>query len=151
MLSSPRTALRRRLADEQGSTLLMYPFAVIIVIILGSLAVDTAIVFQAHRQAVDVSAGLASDIAGVVDEAAFATEGAIRIDRARAADILRYTNDTALAGDPSDLRCRIVTITDDPASVTVACAGTASGALLDSEFARVGITGTATASPTEQG
>lgn len=114
--------LRRVLREEDGSTLMMYPFAILVVLMVGGIAVDAAVLFQAHREAVDVSAGLASDIAGVIDEQAFAQEQVVVIDRSRAADVLAFTNGVELAGHPNGLSC---TASVDGSDVAVTCAGTA--------------------------
>lgn len=109
--------------------MLMYPFAILIVFAIGAIAIDAAVLFQAHRQAVDVAAGIATDMAGVLDEAAFAADGTIAIDRERAADVLAYANDVVLAGHPNALRCRAA-ISSGPEVVEVECSGSGRPLLL---------------------
>lgn len=140
-----------RWRDDDGSTLLMYPFAVLIVLALGAIAVDGAVLFQAHRQTVDVASGLATDIAGIVDEAAFAEDGTVTIDRARASDVIRFANAVDLAGHPNQLRCS-ASVSGDPEVVEVVCTGRGQALLLP--VAGIGgamtLRGTATAAADER-
>lgn len=153
---TPGRALRRGLTalteDENGSTLLLYPFAVLIVFAIGAIAVDAAVLFQAHRQAVDVAAGIASDAAGLLDEAAFAADGTIAVDRERAAGLLAYANGVELADHPHDLRCT-AQVRDDPAAVEVTCTGAGRPLLLPITGGPDGFTFSASsrASPVERG
>jgi hypothetical protein len=121
--------LRRAVAAEDGSTLVLYPFAVLIVLGLGGLALDVALYFQAHRESVDVAAGLASDIAGIVDEATFASTGEVHIDRARAQRVVDLTN-RDLVGHPYELWCTAAPRTGAPDTVDVECTGRADAILL---------------------
>lgn len=151
MLTRPDDAgARRVLGGEDGSTLLLYPFAVLIVFALGAIAVDAAVLFQAHREAVDVASGVAADIAGVVDEAAFADDGTIRIDRDRAGDVLAFANTVTLDDHPNQLRCG-ADVAPDGAGVAVTCDGTGRPLLLpiggDSPLMTFSATVTATADP----
>lgn len=138
---------RQLLADEDGSTLVLYPFAVLVVLGLGGLALDTALFFQAHRESVDVAAGLASDIAAVVDEAAFATTGEVRIDTERARLLVDLAN-TDLVAHRYDLACDAAVRVDAPDVVDVACTGRAEPVLLPVAglLGRMDLHGTATAS-----
>lgn len=120
---------RRQGNGEDGSTLVLYPFAVLIVLGLGGLALDVALYFQAHRQSVDVAAGLASDIAGVVDEAAFAATGEVAIDVDRARLLVDLVNQD-LAAEPYELSCEAAVRAAEPATVDVACTGRAEAVLL---------------------
>ena len=143
----------RRWADggEDGSTLVLYPFAVLIVLGLGGLALDTALFFQAHRESVDVAAGLASDIAGVVDEAAFATAGEVRIDQDRARLLVDLAN-ADLAEHRYDLVCQATVRAAAPDVVDVVCTGRAEPVLLPVAglLGRMDLRGTATASARER-
>lgn len=146
------TRLRRlgtAIDDEDGSTLVLYPFAVLIVVALGGLALDFALWFQAHRESVDVAAGLAGDIAGIVDEEAFATSagGEVRIDAARAANVVELVN-ADLAEHPYDLSCRAAIQAAAPDTVDVVCTGTANAILLPAVglLGDMELRGTATAS-----
>lgn len=140
-------------ADQDGSTLVLYPFAVLIVLGLGGLALDVALFFQAHRESVDVAAGLASDIAGVIDEAAFGTSttGTVAIDAERAQLLLELTNQD-LVGHPHGLQCRAAVRPATPATVDVVCTGRADAVLLPvgGMLGRFDLRGEATASAVER-
>ncbi len=139
--------LRRAAAAEDGSTLVLYPFAVLIVVGLGGLALDFALYFQAHRESVDVAAGLASDIAGIVDEATFATTGEVRIDSGRAEQVVALTNQD-LTGHPYELSCEAGVRPGAPDTVDVECTGRADAILLPAAglLGDMDLRGTATAS-----
>lgn len=140
-------------ADQDGSTLVLYPFAVLIVLALGGLALDVALFFQAHRESADVAAGLASDIAGVIDEAAFATSatGTVAIDGERARVLLDFTNQD-LVGHPYGLQCSAAVRPATPATVDVVCTGRADAVLLPAGglLGRIDLRGEATASAVER-
>lgn len=129
MLTRLVALVRRRAADEDGSTLVLYPFAVLIVLGLGGLALDFALFFQAHRDSVDVAAGLASDIAGIVDEGVFATTGEVRIDPDRARTVIDVVN-ADLADHPHGLQCAATIPPTAPSTVDVTCTGRAEAVLL---------------------
>ncbi len=129
MLRQLLAGVRRRASSEDGSTLVLYPVAVLIVLGLGGLALDFALYFQAHRESVDAAAGLASDIAAIVDEAAFATTGVVRIDTARAAVVVDLANQD-LAAHPYDLSCAAAVRPTAPDVVDVECSGRAEAILL---------------------
>ena len=151
MLSRWMGRLARRGGDEDGSTLVLYPFAVLVVLGLGGVALDLALFFQAHRESVDVAAGLAHDIAGVVDEGVFATSGQVVIDTGRAQVLLDLTNGD-LAGHRHGLHCSATVRPGAPATVDVTCAGTAAPVLLPAVglLGRMDLRGTATASAVTQ-
>lgn len=143
----PRTSTGRCSDGEDGSTLVLYPFAVLIVLALGGLALDFALYFQAHRESVDAAAGLASDIAGIVDEAAFSTTSVVRIDTARAQQVVDLTN-RDLDAHPYELSCRAVVRAAAPDTVDVECTGRADAILLPAAglLGDMDLRGTATAS-----
>lgn len=58
----PVTARRARL--DLGSVLMLMPAAVLIVLLLGAIAIDSAIVYLGQRQAYDVAFDAANDAAG---------------------------------------------------------------------------------------
>ena len=106
-----------RMRAEDGNTLLLFPFAVLVLLALGGLALDAAVAFQADRRAVDEAAALANDIAGVLDPAAFLTAGGyVRVDAAFAEVATRAANDRLAP----DLVCVHVI---DGAQVEVTCSG----------------------------
>lgn len=79
---------RRGLGSQRGSVLLLMPAAVLVLIVLGALAVDAAVVFLAQRELVDATAAAANDaaVAGL-DEAAFYGEGRLLLDPQRAQQV----------------------------------------------------------------
>lgn len=72
-----------------GSALLLMPAAVLIVVILGSLAVDSAIVFAAQRQLADAASSAANDAvtAGLAD-APFYACGQLDLDPQRVRSVV---------------------------------------------------------------
>lgn len=68
---------------ERGSVLLLMPAAVLIVIILGGLSVDRAVLFGAQRELVASAQQAANDAAGL----------GVDIDALRADGALRYSSD----------------------------------------------------------
>lgn len=73
---------------EQGNTLLLFPAAVLIVMVLGAIAVDLSIVYLGEREVANLTAAVANDAAAALDEAAFYRRGEVRIDPARARSVL---------------------------------------------------------------
>lgn len=72
------------MSAERGSALMLMPAAVLVLIVLGSLALDAAIVFLGERTVADLAAGAANDaaVAGLA-EPVFYRCGALRLDPAR--------------------------------------------------------------------
>ena len=71
---------------DRGSVLILVPAAVLVLLILGAIAVDSAVVLLAQRELANTTAGVANDIAGAgVSDDAFYADGAVRLDQ-RAAD-----------------------------------------------------------------
>ncbi len=65
-------ALGARLRQDDGNSLVLMPVAVLVVLGLGTLAVDTAVLFRAEGELHDLAAGLANDVvAAAVDVDAF--------------------------------------------------------------------------------
>lgn len=81
------TVDRRRQArrqSEAGSVLLLMPVAMLIVVILGSLAVDRAVIFGAQRDLVAAAQVAANDAAGLgVDPDSLHGDGRISYDGTR--------------------------------------------------------------------
>lgn len=71
-----------RRCRERGSVLMLMPAAVLIVIVLGAIAVDRAVVFGAQRDLVATAQAAADDGAAAIDLAALRADGVVRIDRA---------------------------------------------------------------------
>jgi Flp pilus assembly protein TadG len=86
---------RRR---DDGSALMLVPAAVLVLLVLGAICVDSAVVFLAQRDLANRTAAAANDIAGLaVSDTAFYGAGAVRLDDDRA------TAYTHLAFSPDQL------------------------------------------------
>ena len=96
---------------------MLMPAAVLIVILLGSIAVDFAIAFLGERELASLAAAAANDAAtAAIDEALFRESGAFRIDEDRARRVAR----AALEGSSSELddidfEVRVVDVAGEPA------------------------------------
>ena len=112
--------------DARGSALLLVPAAVLIVVVLGSLAVDSAIVFTAQRQLADAAAAAANDAvtAGLTEEAFYRCEG-VRLNPERVREVVVASLD-ARAADIVDAVHSVSTGQDTTGAptVTVHVAGT---------------------------
>ena len=74
---------RRR--GQRGSALLLVPAGVLVLVVLGAVAVDSAVVLLAQRQLADVAAGAANDgAAAALDDAGFYRGGRLRVVESRA-------------------------------------------------------------------
>lgn len=116
-----RELVRRLRREEQGNTLILMPVAVLILIMLGAMALDGAIVFMADRELNDVASGLANDAAVLIDEDAFYDDGTVRISQARV-DALLAQVVPLVQDEPLSFTCTgAVAGTGD--RVTVTCTG----------------------------
>lgn len=113
----------RRGAGEAGSTLLLMPAAVLVLVVLAGIAVDAAVVFLGQQRLADIAAGLANDAVAAIDEAAFYTRGDIEVVRSRA----EQRRDTVLAGlgEDDSLHAVACDVEVEPEAATVACVGRA--------------------------
>lgn len=116
---------RSRHGDEDGSTLILMPAAVLIVLMLASIAIDSAIIFRAERATQDVASGLANDAASALDLGQFygsAGEPLLVIDDGRVRKII----DAVLASRGDD-QLRITCEPNYPAAavptVEISCDG----------------------------
>ena len=81
------------MARERGSVLMLMPAAVLVLLVLGAIAVDSAVVFLAQRELSNAAAGAANDAATrAIDEASFYGEGVVVLD----ADTARRVAEQAL-------------------------------------------------------
>ena len=65
---------------------MLMPAAVLVLLVLGAIAVDSAVVFLAQRELVNAAAAAANDAAAeALDDAALYQRGAVAVDPARAA------------------------------------------------------------------
>ena len=80
--------MARRLRRERGTALMLMPAGVLIVIILGALAVDSAILFLGERELADLTAAAANDAATVaLDEETFYRCGRLELVEDEAAEV----------------------------------------------------------------
>ena len=72
---------------ERGSVLMLVPAGVLVLLMLGAIAVDSAVGFMAQRELSSLAAGVANDVAGAAlsDPSFYEDVGTIRIDPATAA------------------------------------------------------------------
>ena len=115
----PRDARR----DEAGSTLVLMPIAVLILLGLAAMAVDAAVVHLGQLRLSDLAAGLARDAVAAIDEQAFYEQGRIEVVGERVLT-RRDARLAALAQDPgfTEVRCDEITVVGDQA--TVGCTAT---------------------------
>lgn len=113
---------KARSRREDGSVLLLVPVGALILLVLGAIAVDFAVIFTAQREVANLTAGLANDAAGAVDEDAFFTTGDYRIDRSRAQRVVQQV----VATRPDDtLRVSCPTVVLEQVDVIrIGCVGT---------------------------
>jgi Flp pilus assembly protein TadG len=72
-----------RAGTERGSSLLLFPAGILIVLVLAAIAVDTSIAFMAQRELANATAAAANDAASqAVDNAAFYQQDRIELDPA---------------------------------------------------------------------
>ena len=115
---------RTRSADDRGSSLLLFPAAVLIVLVLGAIAVDLSAVHLAKREVLDLAASAANDAATAgLDQARFRSTGEYVIDPALAAEAV----DRAVAANDPSGTTFLVAVTVGPATdqVTVELSTTA--------------------------
>ena len=91
--------MTRRPIDERGSVLMLVPAAVLVLLVLGAICVDSAVVFLGQRDLANRTAAAANDLAGfaVSDTAFYDGSGAVVVDDDRA---VAYTR---LAFSPDDV------------------------------------------------
>ncbi|MGI8794012.1 MAG: hypothetical protein ACR2H3_12715 [Acidimicrobiales bacterium] len=110
-----------RRPSDRGSALMLMPAAVLILLVLGALAVDSAIVWSAQRELANRAAAAANDIAATaVDDEAFYQRGEVKLDEA----VARRVADAITVAD-GGLRSVIVDdVTVSGREVRVALRGT---------------------------
>lgn len=83
---------------------MLMPAAILIVILLGSIAVDFAIVFLGEREAASLASAAANDAAtAALDQATFRETGEFHLDHALARDVIDATLD-ASSSELHDIR-----------------------------------------------
>jgi hypothetical protein len=117
---------RERHGEEAGTALMLMPAGVLIVLVLGALAVDSAILFLGERELADLTAAAANDAATVaLLEEPFYRCGRLQLDedeaRTVAATVTAARSSDAVSLTEIDV---MVDNTASPPEVTVAAAGT---------------------------
>jgi hypothetical protein len=104
---------------EEGSTLALMPAAVLVLLLLATLAVDSAAAYLGQRRVADLAAGLANDTISGLSEDAFYAAGEVAVSPTRAARRQREVL-ALVAEDPAfrDVRCDLAV--DGPLA-TVTC------------------------------
>ena len=106
---------------ERGSVLMLVPAAILVLVILGSIAVDSSLAFLGQRALNNFTSDAANSAASAaLDPAAFYTSGRIVIDPQRADDIAA-TLAQHVGGGVRDLS---FTVTTSANAVTVTAVGT---------------------------
>jgi Flp pilus assembly protein TadG len=119
--------LRRR-REQRGSVLMLVPAAVLVLVILGAIAVDSAVAFLGQRELDNYTASAATTAASAgLDPSAFYTNARVVIDPQRADDIAKALQSQVGSG-VHDLH---VAVTVEGGRVTVAATG-----VVDDVFAR---------------
>jgi Flp pilus assembly protein TadG len=112
---------------ERGSILMLMPAAVLVIVVLGGIAVDAAVVFLGQRELADAAAAAANDAAvAALEERAFYDEGALRIDPARAAEVARAAFTARRVGylEATGLSVAVETVAGEAVRVRVTAEGT---------------------------
>jgi len=102
--ATSRTAWPARRDSETASVLLLMPAAVLVLVVLASIALDSAVVFLGQRELANAAAAAARDGASAVSSSRFYGGGVIAVDaaeaerRARAAIAARDVHGVTLSG-----------------------------------------------------
>jgi len=116
----PRRRAGGRRDDDDGSVLMLMPAAVLVVVVLGAFAVDATVAFLAEREAANLSAGLANDIAGAaLDPDAFYDGGDVRLDPARAEQVRDLAVAAYVPQYLEDVTVEQLAVAGDTVTVTV--------------------------------
>ena len=111
-----------RSATERGSVLMLVPAGVLVLFVLGALAVDVAIAFQAQRELSATAAALANDAATVAlsDDRFYAENaaGVVEVDEGQAADLVREALAVRAPGGVRDVQWSVRSA-DDQVCVTL--------------------------------
>lgn len=134
--------------DESGSALLLVPAGILVMLILGAIVVDTAVVFLAEREAAAAASAAANDIATLaVDEGVLRTEGRYEVNPASLVDleqIVRLTVNERLSGAFVDGSVQVSVVAVSPTALQVRVSGEARR--LVGPFGWVGVAPTRTVS-----
>lgn len=111
-------AVTERVPHERGTVLLLFPAAVLVLMVLGAIAVDLGMVGGARRDLIRVVGAAADDAALRIDIDRLRAEGlaVIDLDAARR----QVVSDLALATLPGDaVGLPVVEMGDEPATIVV--------------------------------
>lgn len=76
------------LRGERGSALILVPAGVLVLLVLGAIAVDSAMAFLGQRELSNAAAAAANDAAAAaLSDAAFYGDGSLVVDRRRAREV----------------------------------------------------------------
>lgn len=97
---------RRILPGERGSTLLLFPAAVMVLFVLAAIAVDLSLVHLARRELLRSASQAAEDAGALLDSEAIHRGDFTDVDAARARDLVRYELSVAalpgtIVGEPA--------------------------------------------------
>lgn len=128
-----RRQLLRRAAGQEATVLVLMPVAVLVVIILGSIAVDLSMAYAGTRRVADLAAAWANDAASAVDPASHYRDGQpILLDTETAVAWVDQRCQQADRLDPGiQLDCAKTLVATDGAQVTVTVTGDVSLLFLD--------------------
>jgi hypothetical protein len=94
--------------DERGSVLVLVPAGFLVLILLGGMAVDSAVAFLGARQLSDATAAAANDAAtAALGNGAFYGSGTLNIDPSAAASVVCRSLSAQENGDLHDLTVAI--------------------------------------------
>lgn len=115
----------RHLRGEAGNTLILFPVAVLILLGLGAVALDSATVFLGQRRLSDLAASIANDAISGVDLPAFYDEASdtTRLDQGRAsARAFQLSSSQAQDRSFESVNCT-VEVAGDAAEAVATCTG----------------------------
>lgn len=110
---------------ERGSVLMLMPAAVLVMVVLGSIAVDFTIAFLGEREVAGLAAAAANDaVTAGVDVDRLRTEGTFALDPAAVERVVRSTIEASSTEvDLDDPVIEVLTVDGEPA-VRVTLRGT---------------------------
>ena len=114
----------KRSARERGSSLLLFPAAVLVMMVLGAITVDFSIAFLGERELAGATAAAANDTAArALSNPAFYNEGVVTLEEAVASEVAVAAVRRALDADRyRDLRVTVTVPTGGRTVVVTASA-----------------------------
>ena len=112
-----------RWTAEDGNTLLLFPAAFLVMLVLAALAIDSAVLFSGQREATTLADGVARAATGAVDQQRLFDDGEYVIDLGRADAAAQGV----LAARPAEalvLRCGGPRLGTTPETVEIDCTAT---------------------------